>query len=117
MSYPTQTTSKTTDLKDQLAQIGLLALAETIEDFLARATKARLSPRQIVEEIARLEITEGARRSLERPASDASSRSPTSTGAGPRRSSATSSSARSASTSSRTAVTSSSSAPTASARP
>jgi DNA replication protein DnaC len=66
MSYPTQTTSKTTDLKDQLAQIGLLALAETIEDFLARATKARLSPRQIVEEIARLEITEGARRSLER---------------------------------------------------
>jgi DNA replication protein DnaC len=66
MSLPTQTTSKTTDLKDQLAQIGLLALAETIEDFLARATKARLSPRQIVEEIARLEITEGARRSLER---------------------------------------------------
>lgn len=66
MSLPTQTTSKTTDLKDQLAQIGLLALAETIEDFLARATKARLSPRQIVEQIARLEITEGARRSLER---------------------------------------------------
>lgn len=66
MSLPTPTTSKTTDLKDQLVQIGLLALAETIEDFLARATKARLSPRQIVEEIARLEITEGARRSLER---------------------------------------------------
>ena len=67
MSFPTQAmTSKTTDLKDQLAQIGLLALSECIEDFLARAAKGRLSPRQIVEEIVRLEMTEGARRSLER---------------------------------------------------
>ena len=67
MSYPVQvTTDKTTDLKEQLAQIGLLALAECIEDFLARVVKGRLSPRQIVEEVVRLEITEGARRSLER---------------------------------------------------
>ena len=67
MSYPVQvTTDKTTDLKEQLVQIGLLALAECIEDFLARAAKGRLSPRQIVEEVVRLEITEGARRSLER---------------------------------------------------
>ena len=67
MSYPVQmTTDKTTDLKEQLAQIGLLALAECIEDFLARAAKGRHSPRQIVEEVVRLEITEGARRSLER---------------------------------------------------
>jgi DNA replication protein DnaC len=66
MSFPAQTTSKTTDLKDQLAQIGLLALSECIEDFLARAAKGRLSPRQILEEIVRLEMTEGARRSLER---------------------------------------------------
>jgi len=67
MSFPTQATmNKTTDLKEQLAQIGLLALAECIEDFLARAAKGRLSPRQIIEEIVRLETTEGARRSLER---------------------------------------------------
>ena len=67
MSYPVQvTTDKTTDLKEQLAQIGLLALADSIEDFLARVVKGRLSPRQIVEEVVRLEITEGARRSLER---------------------------------------------------
>ena len=67
MSFPTQATmSKTTDLKEQLAQIGLLALAECVEDFLARAAKGRLSPRQIIEEIVRLETTEGARRSLER---------------------------------------------------
>jgi DNA replication protein DnaC len=67
MSFPTQTTmSKTTDLKEQLVQIGLLALAECVEDFLARAAKGRLSPRQIIEEIVRLETTEGARRSLER---------------------------------------------------
>ena len=67
MSFSTQTTmNKTTDLKEQLAQIGLLALAECVEDFLARAAKGRLSPRQIIEEIVRLETTEGARRSLER---------------------------------------------------
>jgi len=67
MSFPTQTTmSKTTDLKEQLVQIGLLALAECVEDFLARAAKGRLAPRQIIEEIVRLETTEGARRSLER---------------------------------------------------
>jgi DNA replication protein DnaC len=67
MSFPTQTTmSKTTDLKEQLVHVGLLALAECVEDFLARAAKGRLSPRQIIEEIVRLETTEGARRSLER---------------------------------------------------
>jgi len=67
MSFPTQATmNKTTDLKEQLAQIGLLALAECIEDFVARAAKGRLSPRQIIEEIVRLETTEGARRSQER---------------------------------------------------
>jgi DNA replication protein DnaC len=67
MSYPVATTtSKTTELKEQLGQIGLLALAECVEDFLARAVKGRLSPRQLVEELVRLEQTEGAKRSLER---------------------------------------------------
>ncbi len=67
MSFPTPTTTtKTAELRAQLAQIGLLALAECAEDFLARATKGRWSPRQIVEEIVRLEQTEGAKRSLQR---------------------------------------------------
>jgi hypothetical protein len=81
------------DLAAQLCQIGLLDLAECLEDFLARATKARLSHRQMLEELVRLEQTERAKRSLERrllrsrlgrfkPIAD-------STGAGPRRSSAT----------------------------
>ena len=45
MSFPTQATmNKTTDLKELLAQIGLLALAECVEDFLARAAKGRPRP-------------------------------------------------------------------------
>jgi DNA replication protein DnaC len=66
MSYPAPTTTRTPDLKEQLLQVGLLALAESIEDFLARASRGRFSPRQVVEEIVRLELTEGAKRSLER---------------------------------------------------
>jgi len=58
--------TKSPELKDQLVQIGLVALADCIEDFLARASKGRFSPRQVVEEIVRLEMTEGAKRSLER---------------------------------------------------
>ncbi len=60
MSFPAQTTTRTPDIKEQLAQIGLLALADCNDDFLARASKGRFSPRQVVEEIVRLELTEGA---------------------------------------------------------
>jgi DNA replication protein DnaC len=67
MSFPVpMTTTRSPELKEQLAQIGLLALAESSEDFLARASKGRFSPRQVVEEIVRLELTEGAKRSLQR---------------------------------------------------
>ena len=66
MSFPVQTTNRSPELKEQLAQIGLLALADSVDDFLARASKARYSPRQVVEEVVRLEIVEGAKRSLER---------------------------------------------------
>ncbi len=66
MSFPVQTTTRTPDLKEQLTQVGLVALADCSDDFLARASKARFSPRQVVEEIVRLELTEGAKRSLER---------------------------------------------------
>lgn len=66
MSFPVQTTTKSPELKEQLVQVGLVALADSIEDFLARASKGRFSPRQVVEEIVRLEMTEGAKRSLAR---------------------------------------------------
>ncbi len=54
------------DLAKQLAQIGLKTISENLDDFLARATKGRWSPRALLEEMARLEGIERARRSLER---------------------------------------------------
>jgi DNA replication protein DnaC len=55
-----------TDLTDQLHQLGLVALPTQLDDFLARATKARWSPVQLLEELTRAETAERARRSLER---------------------------------------------------
>ncbi len=56
----------TNDLAGQLTGIGLTATARDLDDFIARATKSRWSPRQILEEMHRLESRERARRSLER---------------------------------------------------
>lgn len=53
------------DLAAALAEVGLRAIASSLEDFLARVTKARLSPRQILEEIVRLELADKAQRSLQ----------------------------------------------------
>ena len=55
-----------TDLTEQLHQLGLVALPTQLDDFLARATKARWSPVQMLEELTRAETAERARRSLER---------------------------------------------------
>ena len=52
---PIPTTMTTSDLKSRLAAVGLVAIAPNLEDFLARATKGRFSPAQILEEIARRE--------------------------------------------------------------
>jgi DNA replication protein DnaC len=54
------------NLPVQLQQIGLRALPAQLDDFLARATKARWSPRQIIEQITLAENGERSRRSLER---------------------------------------------------
>ena len=74
------------DLMQLLHKIGLVTLAGELEDFLARATKGRWSPRQILEELARREHEERAQRSLKRrlawPRSAASSRWMTLTGTG-----------------------------------
>lgn len=58
-------TTDATDLVARLNKVGLLALAHNLDDFLARATKGRWSPAQIVEEIERLEQVEKTRRSLQ----------------------------------------------------
>lgn len=61
----TTTTTNATDLAAHLAKVGLSAIAAALDDFLARATKGRWSPLQILEEIARLEQIEKTRRSLQ----------------------------------------------------
>jgi DNA replication protein DnaC len=60
------TTSPRNSLAGQLQQIGLRALPAELDDFLARATKARWSPRVLLEQLAQAEIADRSRRSLER---------------------------------------------------
>lgn len=59
------TTTNATDLASLLTKVGLSAIGAALEDFLARATKGRWSPAQILEEIARLEQIEKTRKSLQ----------------------------------------------------
>ena len=67
MNSPTRaTTTPSNSLPAQLEQIGLHAVAAEVDDFLARATKQRWSPRQILEHLAQTEAAERAHRSLER---------------------------------------------------
>jgi len=61
----TMTMTNATDLVARLSKVGLVAIAHALDDFLARATKGRWSPAQILEEIARLEEIEKTRRSLQ----------------------------------------------------
>ncbi len=62
-----QTTATTTsDLSSGLSQIGLRALAENLDDFIARATTGRWSARVLLEHLTQLETNDRSRRSLER---------------------------------------------------
>lgn len=54
------------ELPHQLRSLGLRSLADNLDDFLARATKTRWSPRQLLEHLARIESDDKAQRSLER---------------------------------------------------
>ncbi|MBM4029074.1 MAG: AAA family ATPase [Planctomycetes bacterium] len=56
----------TTLTPDALRGLGLWRLAEELDDFIARATRARWSPTQTLEDVVRLEVAERARRSVER---------------------------------------------------
>jgi hypothetical protein len=69
MNSPAAKTIPTTpsnSLSSQLQQIGLYALPAQLDDFIARATKARWSPHQILEQLVQAEGAERSRRSLER---------------------------------------------------
>lgn len=61
-----RTTTTSNSLAAQLQQIGLRAVPAGLDDFVARATKTRWSPHQILEQLAQEEIAERSRRSLER---------------------------------------------------
>jgi DNA replication protein DnaC len=54
------------DLPAKLSKIGLRATAGQLDDFIARATKQRLSPRALLEQIAHAETTDRAQRNLQR---------------------------------------------------
>ena len=62
----THTTTPSSSLSAQLRQIGLRAIPADLDDFLARATKNRWSPQQLIEQLVRAEIDERSRRSMER---------------------------------------------------
>ena len=53
------------DLSAALSDVGLRAISASVDDFLARATKARWSPRQILEQMAHLELVDQTQRSLQ----------------------------------------------------
>ena len=65
-SPATKTNTVENDLAVQLKQAGLCAVPRALDDFLARATKARWSPLQTREALAQTESQERAKRSLER---------------------------------------------------
>jgi len=54
-----------TDLSHQLTRLGLRATSSGLNDLIARATKHRWSPATLLEEIARAESQDRARRGLE----------------------------------------------------
>jgi DNA replication protein DnaC len=68
---PSATATKTPDLESVLLALGLRRIADELDDFIARASRKRFSPTQVLEEIVRLESQERARRSVERRLSHA----------------------------------------------
>lgn len=62
---PMTTTTPMNNLAQQLQHIGLRALPANLDDFLARAIKARWSPHLLLEQMAQAESEDRSRRSLE----------------------------------------------------
>ena len=55
----------TTPLSERLAALGLHSTSQALEDLIARATKARWGPSELLEHVADEELRERSRRSLE----------------------------------------------------
>jgi DNA replication protein DnaC len=53
-------------LPTQLRQLNLRATAEQLDDIVARATRQRLAPRVLLEELAQRELVDHAQRNLQR---------------------------------------------------
>ena len=67
MNSPTDATMSPNDnLREQLERIGMRAVAAQLNDILANATKQRWSPRQLLDQLAQVEVAERTHRSLER---------------------------------------------------
>jgi DNA replication protein DnaC len=63
---PTPTTTRPSpELASALRALSLWRTAEDLDDFLARATRGRYGPVQVLEELARAELAERARKSVE----------------------------------------------------
>jgi DNA replication protein DnaC len=62
----TMTTKTPTDLAGTLRALGLRRVAEDLSDMIARASKHRWSPIQLLEELGRMETMERVRKSAER---------------------------------------------------
>ena len=62
----TKTPNPSPNLREQLERIGLNAVAAQLDDMLAHAARQRWSPRQLLEQLAQIEVAERAHRSLER---------------------------------------------------
>jgi DNA replication protein DnaC len=68
MNSPTTTTTMMTPINNlaaQLGYVGLRALPTNLDDFVARATQGRWSPRMLLEQLAQAETEDRSRRSLE----------------------------------------------------
>jgi DNA replication protein DnaC len=61
-----KTTIPTSSLKSQLDKIGLRTISQNLDDFIARGTTGRWSPRMLLEQLSQIETDERSRRSLER---------------------------------------------------
>ena len=54
------------DLNSKLDKIGLRAMSQNLDDFIARATTGRWSPHMLLEQLSEMEAEDRSRRSLER---------------------------------------------------
>lgn len=62
----TTTPTPTDSLPSSLRKLGLLRMAEDLDDVVARATRLRWGARALLEELAKVELEDRARRSVER---------------------------------------------------